>query len=105
MTGCRFLVLFVFINTVDIYSEPRIVLGTMYIVLVLCLSTSRDMISFYFLFKRFIYFWLCWVSVASSRLSLVVVSGGYSVSMQRVGFSLRWLLLLGSMGSRVRRLQ
>ena len=29
------------------------------------------------LFYLFIYFWLCWVSVAAHRLSLVVASGGY----------------------------
>ena len=34
------------------------------------------------------------------RLSLVVASGGYS-SLWCAGFSLRWLLLLWSMGSRV----
>ena len=33
-----------------------------------------------FFFKYlFIYFWLCWVFVAASRLSLVVVSAGYSI--------------------------
>ena len=47
----------------------------------------------------FIYFWLCWVFVAMCRLSLVVASGGYSL-LRCVGFSLRWLLLLWSMGSR-----
>ena len=45
------------------------------------------------------YFWLCWVFLAARGLSLVVVSGGYS-SLQCVGFSLWWLLLLWSMGSR-----
>ena len=54
-------------------------------------------------FNKFIYsfiqFWLCWVFIAAPRLSLVVVSGGYS-SLQRKGFSLWWLLLLQSMGSR-----
>ena len=49
--------------------------------------------------KKFIYFWLCWVFVAAHGLSLVVVSGGYS-SLWCVGFSLQWLLLLQSMGSR-----
>ena len=44
-------------------------------------------------------FWLCWVFVAARGLSLVVVSGGYSL-LQCAGFSLRWLLLLWSMGSR-----
>ena len=46
-----------------------------------------------------IIFWLCWVFVAVCRLSLVVVSGGYS-SLQCAGFSLWWLLLLRSTGSR-----
>ena len=46
------------------------------------------------------YFWLCWVVVAAGRLSLAVASGGYS-SLQCVGFSLWWLLLLWSMGSRL----
>ena len=46
----------------------------------------------------FIYFWLRWVFVAACRLSLVAASGGYS--LRCAGFSLRWLLLLWSMGSR-----
>ena len=40
-----------------------------------------------------------WVFVAACGLSLVAESGGYS-SSRGVGFSLRWLLLLRSMGSR-----
>ena len=40
-----------------------------------------------------------WVFVAACGLSLVGPSGVYS-SLQCVGFSLRWLLLLQSMGSR-----
>ena len=40
-----------------------------------------------------------WVFVAARGLSLVVASGGYS-SLQCMGFSLRWLLLLCSTGSR-----
>ena len=52
------------------------------------------------LFILFIYFCLCWVFIAVRQLSLVVVSGGYS-SLQCVGFSLWWLLLLRSMGSRL----
>ena len=44
-------------------------------------------------------FWLCWVFVAAPRLSLVAVSGGCS-SLGCVGFSLQWLLLLRSTGSR-----
>ena len=52
-----------------------------------------------FFINLFIYFWLCWVFVAACRLSLVVASRGYP-SLQCVGFSLRWLLLLRSMGSR-----
>ena len=47
----------------------------------------------------FYYFWPCWVFVAARGLSLVAVSGGYS-SLRCAGFSLRWLLLLQSTGSR-----
>ena len=47
----------------------------------------------------FIYFWLRWVFVPACRLSLAAVSGGYSL-LRRAGFSLRWLLLLRSTGSR-----
>ena len=50
------------------------------------------------LFILFIYFWLCWIFVAVHRLSLVVVSGGYSL-LWCMDFSLRWLLLLWSRGS------
>ena len=52
------------------------------------------------LFKnKFIYLWLRWVFVAACGLSLVAASGGYS-SLWCAGFSLRWLLLLQSTGSR-----
>ena len=47
----------------------------------------------------FIYFWLHWIFVAARGLSLVAASGGYS-SLWYVSFSLRWLLLLWSTGSR-----
>ena len=53
----------------------------------------------FILFLKFIYFWLRWVFVAVRGLSLVAASGGYS-SLWWAGFSLRWLLLLRSMGSR-----
>ena len=56
-------------------------------------------IFFFNLFILFIYFWLCWVFVAGRGLSLVAVSGGYS-PLRCTGFSLRWLLLLQSTGSR-----
>ena len=58
---------------------------------------------FYFIFINlfilFIYFWLRWVFVAVCGLSLVAASGGYS-SLRCMGFSLCWLLLLWSTGSR-----
>ena len=47
----------------------------------------------------FIYFWLCWVFVAACRLSLVAASGGCSL-LWCADFSLQWLLLLRSTGSR-----
>ena len=52
-----------------------------------------------FLIFKFIYFWLHWVFVAAHGLSLVAASGGYS-SLWCAGFSLQWLLLLQSTGSR-----
>ena len=51
-----------------------------------------------FVFLIYFYFWLRWVFVAARGLSLVAVSGGYSL-LQCAGFSL-WLLLLRSTGSR-----
>ena len=51
------------------------------------------------LFVLFIYFWLHWVFVATRGLSLVAASRGYS-SLWCEGFSLQWLLLLRSTGSR-----
>ena len=54
-------------------------------------------------FNKFIYLfnysWLRWVFVAVRGLSLVVASRGYS-SLQCADFSLWWLLLLWSSGSR-----
>ena len=47
----------------------------------------------------YVYFWLHWVFFAAHRLSLVAASGDYS-SLRCMGFSLQWLLLLQSMGSR-----
>ena len=49
---------------------------------------------------NFFNFLLRWIFVAVSWISLVEVSGGYSLS-QCTGFSLQWLLLLRSMGSRL----
>ena len=47
----------------------------------------------------YFYFWLLWVFVAVRRLSLVAAGGGY-YSLRCAGFSLRWLLLLQSTGSK-----
>ena len=57
--------------------------------------------SFFFAedFCVFVYFWLCWVSVAACKLSLVAESRGSS-PLWCVGFLLLWLLLLCSAGSR-----
>ena len=51
----------------------------------------------YFIYL-FIYFWLRLVFVAAHGISLVAVSGGYSL-LPCTGFSLRWLLLLQSPGA------
>ena len=62
------------------------------------LAVSWSMQDLFLKFYLFIYFWLRW-DVAARSLSLVAASGGYS-SLGSTGFSLRWLLLLRSMGSR-----
>ena len=54
---------------------------------------------FFFFFKLFIYFWLCWVFVSVRGLSLVAASGGHSPS-RRADLSLSRPLLLRSTGSR-----
>ena len=59
------------------------------------LRAQQSLWIFFFL----IYFFLRWVFVAVRGLSLVAASGGYS-SLQCAGFSLPWLLLLRSKGSR-----
>ena len=56
-------------------------------------------ILFFFKLLTLFIFWLRWVFVAVRGLSLVAASGGYS-SLWCAGFSLRWLLLLWSRGSR-----
>ena len=59
----------------------------------------KCLLFFFFKLILFIYFWLRWVFIAAHGLSLVAVSRGYS-SLRCTGFSLRWLLLLQSTGSR-----
>ena len=56
--------------------------------------------SFVFLiFKKTLFFWLRWVFIAARGLSLVAASWGYSL-LWCACFSLQWLLLLRSTGSR-----
>ena len=43
----------------------------------------RDDYMYFKNFCLFIYFWLCWVFIATRGLSLVVVSGGYSLVVVR----------------------
>ena len=64
-------------------------------------SFFRLFVFFQFFLKKylFIYFWLHWVFVAARRLPLVAESGGYT-SLWCASFSLGWLLLLQSTGSR-----
>ena len=62
-------------------------------------SIELKHIMFFKKFIYFIYFWLRWVFVAAHGLSLVAASRCYS-SLRCAGFSLRWLLLLQSRGSR-----
>ena len=77
--------------------------------LVLLTAASAVTLTFFFFFDRytllyFIYFWLPWIFIAVCRLSLVVESGGFSL-LRGMDFSLQWLLLLWSVGSRGQELQ
>ena len=47
----------------------------------------------------YLFLWLCWVFVSARGLSLVAASEGYSL-LRYAGFSLQWLLLRWSTGSR-----
>ena len=67
-------------------------------VIYLFIHISFSRLIFFFIFYLF-YFWLHWVFVAARGLSLVASTRGYS-SLWFVDFSLWWLLLLRSMGSR-----
>ena len=81
--------------------------GSLFSLYLLEISPKNPTLVFLFVFLfflkesiLFIYlFWLYWVFLAALGLSLVAVSGGYS-SLRCAGFSLRWLLLLHSTGSR-----
>ena len=64
------------------------------------LPMIKSPVFFYkFIYFIYLFFWLRWVFVAACGLSLVVESGGFS-SLWCAGFSLQWLLLLQSLGSR-----
>ena len=64
-----------------------------------CCGFQSDFLKINLFILFIFYFWLCCIFVAACGLSLVAVSGGYS-SSRCVGFSLWWLLLLQSTGSR-----
>ena len=91
--------------TLPILSSMALYKSLFYLDLKLLISTlglivhSVFLKKFYFILYLLIYFWFHWVFVAVHGLSLVAVSGGYSL-LRCVGFSLWWLLLLWSTGSR-----
>ena len=59
-----------------------------------CMVTQK-----YHSINAYLGFWLCWVFTAGQAFSLVVVSG-VTLELQYVAFSLRWFVLLWSIGSR-----
>ena len=62
-------------------------------------KASFKTLLYHFLYMTFFFVCVCWVFAAARGLSLIAASRGYS-SLQWVGFSLRWLLLLQNTGSR-----
>ena len=115
-TLCLFLIgLFVFLllsYKISLYIWGTIPLSDIWFANILsfsmsCLFTFFFFLSLYqicynmssFFLNKFIYLCLRWVFVAARGLSLFAVCGGYS-SLRCTEFSLLWLLLLQSMGSR-----
>ena len=64
-----------------------------------CILKNGYILFIYFSIIYFSFFWLRWVFVAARGLSLAAASGGYC-SLRCAGFSMQWLLLLLSTGSR-----
>ena len=54
--------------------------------------------------QLFYYFWLCWIFLCSQAF-LWLQQAGATVQLQRAGFSLWWLFLLWSTGSRMHGFQ
>ena len=69
------------------------------VVLVSAVQHSESVISVIHTHILLFFLWLFWVFVAARGLSLAAASGGYS-SLWFSSFSLQWLLLLQSSGSR-----
>ena len=65
---------------------------------ILCIALLTDCVLFA-VFHFSFFLWLCWISVAARGLSLAAVSWRH-FSLPCMGFSLQWLLLLWSTGSR-----
>ena len=91
-------------NPENLYTELLIIVisglaGCGFIFLRTTLLIFFKQASINFLINLFICFWLRWVFVAARGLSLVAVSRVYTL-LRCTGFSLRWLLLLRSMGSK-----
>ena len=63
------------------------------------INTELECVPDVSIFLSFFFFLLCWVFIAGLRLSLAAVRRGYS-SLQCVGFSAQWLLLVWSTGTR-----
>ena len=70
-----------------------------HMVFLLCIHTPVAFILFIYLFKFYFIFGCVGSSLPRAGFSLFVESGGYSL-LRCAGFSLRWLLLLQSTGSR-----
>ena len=96
-------ILLVIILEISTYHLHNEILKLITIILFTQMQAKTPPPLFFFL-KNFIYFWLRCVFIAVHRLSLVVENRGYSL-LWCTGFSLQWLLLLGSTGSRCTGLQ
>ena len=85
-------------RTSPYFLQGKLKIFITYFIFMFIICITKYFIPLFFIYL-FIYFWLCWVFIVACGLSLVAVSRGYS-SLRCAGFSLRWLLLLWSTGSR-----
>ena len=84
---------------VSFWGDENVLKLTVVMVTQLCEYTKNYQTVYFIIIFFNLFYYFHWVFAAVRGLSLVAVSGDYS-SLRCAGFSLQWLLLLRSTGSR-----